>query len=215
MAASTPLSNFFSFLLPSKPPPQPKTPPPQLHLPTQSQPRKPRDGPLSLVSQEGDSSSSSIASVICPSLAYSNTLFFKSAYNVQITVDENEPEDKLLNRFRREVMRAGVIQECKRRRFFENKQEEKKRKTREAAKRNRRRYGLASRCFSLIYGCFGLERVFAEVMWVVFMHVGVNQLKQLRTYLLFFHCFLSVLCFSVLIADSNDTKLRACRSYFV
>ncbi|KAA8530107.1 hypothetical protein F0562_004816 [Nyssa sinensis] len=78
-------------------------------------------------------------SVVCPSLAYSNTLFFRSAYNVQVIVDDNEPEEKLLNRFRREVMRAGVIQECKRRRFFENKQDEKKRKSREAAKRNRRR----------------------------------------------------------------------------
>lgn len=57
-------------------------------------------------------------------------------------MDENEPEEKLLNRFRREVMRAGVIQECKRRRFFENKQDKEKRKTREAAKRNRRRLGL-------------------------------------------------------------------------
>lgn len=54
-------------------------------------------------------------------------------------MDDNEPEEKLLGRFRREVMRAGVIQECKRRRFFENKQDEKKRRTRDAAKRNRRR----------------------------------------------------------------------------
>nr|6ERI_BU Chain BU, 30S ribosomal protein S21, chloroplastic [Spinacia oleracea] len=58
------------------------------------------------------------------------------AYNVQVLVDDNENEERLLNRFRREVMRAGVIQECKRRRYFENKQEEKKRKHREAAKRN-------------------------------------------------------------------------------
>ncbi|KAL0331861.1 UNVERIFIED_CONTAM: 30S ribosomal protein S21, chloroplastic [Sesamum calycinum] len=78
-------------------------------------------------------------SVVCPSLAYANTMFFRSAYNVQVIVDDNEPEEKLLGRFRREVMRAGVIQECKRRRFFENKQDEKKRKSREAAKRNRRR----------------------------------------------------------------------------
>ncbi|KAF5479809.1 hypothetical protein F2P56_000600 [Juglans regia] len=72
-------------------------------------------------------------------MAYANTLYFKSAYNVQVIVDDNEPEERLLNRFRREVMRAGVIQECKRRRFFENKQDEKKRRTREAAKRNKRR----------------------------------------------------------------------------
>lgn len=78
-------------------------------------------------------------SVVCPSLAYANTLFFRSGYNVQVIVDDNEPEEKLLNRFRREVMRAGIIQESKRRKFHENKQDEKKRKTREAAKRNRRR----------------------------------------------------------------------------
>lgn len=84
-------------------------------------------------------SSSSVESVICPSLAYANTLFFKSAYNVQVIVDDNEPEERLLNRFRREVMRAGVIQETKRRRYFENKQDEKKRRTRDAAKRNKRR----------------------------------------------------------------------------
>lgn len=58
---------------------------------------------------------------------------------MQVVVEDNEPEDRLLNRFRREVMRAGVIQECRRRRFFENSQDKKKRKTREAAKRNRRR----------------------------------------------------------------------------
>ncbi|KAH6758591.1 Ribosomal protein S21 family protein [Perilla frutescens var. frutescens] len=78
-------------------------------------------------------------SVVCPSLAYANTLFYRSGYNVQVIVDDNEPEERLIGRFKREVMRAGVIQECKRRRFFENKQEEKKRRTRDAAKRNRRR----------------------------------------------------------------------------
>ena len=66
-------------------------------------------------------------------------MFFRSAYNVQVIVDDNEPEERLLNRFRREVMRAGVIQECKRRKFFENPHDVKKRKSREAAKRNRRR----------------------------------------------------------------------------
>ncbi|XP_039059312.1 30S ribosomal protein S21, chloroplastic-like [Hibiscus syriacus] len=71
-----------------------------------------------------------INAVTCPSLAYSNTLFFKSVcYNVQVLVAENEPEEKLLNRFRRAVFKAGVIQECKRRRFFESSQEKKKRGT--------------------------------------------------------------------------------------
>lgn len=73
-------------------------------------------------------------------------------------MEDNEPEEKLLNRFRREVMRAGVIQECKRRRFFENKQDEKKRKTREAAKRNRRRFAF-SFFFSLFFLCLGSEKI--------------------------------------------------------
>lgn len=59
-----------------------------------------------------------------------------AASNVVIAPEENEPEESLVRRFRSKVLRAGVIQECKRRRFFETKQEERKRKAREAAKRN-------------------------------------------------------------------------------
>ncbi|XP_073310174.1 small ribosomal subunit protein bS21c [Primulina huaijiensis] len=135
------LPNLFSFFTLSKQPPPPPpslpvTPPSQVSLSSinsgfSSDELRWNPTPLS--------SSSDVTSVICPSLAYANTLFFRSAYNVQVLVDDNEPEEKLLGRFRREVMKAGVIQECKRRRFFENKQDEKKRKTREAAKRNRRR----------------------------------------------------------------------------
>ncbi|KAG6620535.1 hypothetical protein I3842_Q063400 [Carya illinoinensis] len=87
--------------------------------------QKPKNGLVPLESQDSPlNSSSSLASVICPTLAYANTL---------------SHEERLLNRFRREVMRAGVIQECKRSRFFENKQDEKKRRNREAAKRNKKR----------------------------------------------------------------------------
>lgn len=57
-------------------------------------------------------------------------------------MEDNESEERLVNRFRREVMRTGVIQECKRRRYFENKQDEKKRRTRDAAKRNKKRFRL-------------------------------------------------------------------------
>lgn len=60
-------------------------------------------------------------------------------YNVQVIVEENEPEERLLNRFRREVLRANIIQESKRRRWFENPHDKKKRKSREAAKKNRKR----------------------------------------------------------------------------
>nr|XP_011471081.1 PREDICTED: uncharacterized protein LOC105353526 [Fragaria vesca subsp. vesca] len=84
-----------------------------------------------------------------PSLANSNLLFFSSAgFNAQVTVQENEPEEWLINRFRREVIRAGVFRECKKRRFFENSQDKKKRagfiskkkkkrKARQAARRNK------------------------------------------------------------------------------
>ncbi|KVI09217.1 30S ribosomal protein S21, chloroplastic [Cynara cardunculus var. scolymus] len=141
--ASSVLANFLSIFTPLKAPPQPsKAPPSNISLSTESS-SKHKDAFAPMVASSNSSSSSScsgdLMSVVCPSLAYANTLYFRSAYNVQVIVEDNEPEEKLLGRFRREVMKAGVIQECKRRRYFENKQEEKKRKHREAAKRNRRR----------------------------------------------------------------------------
>ncbi|WCJ27475.1 Ribosomal protein S21 family protein [Euphorbia peplus] len=129
--ASLSISNFISFLVPSKPRHQ-------LSL-SSATPQSRRDKLIPLVAQHDASLSPELSSVINPGFANANTLFFRSAYNVQVIVDDNEPEERLLGRFRREVMRAGVIQECKRRRFFENKQDEKKRRTRDAAKRNRRR----------------------------------------------------------------------------
>ncbi|KAK3413011.1 hypothetical protein EUGRSUZ_I01653 [Eucalyptus grandis] len=143
MASSLP--GFLSFLLPSKPPLPPPPPPPVLSLSTSPSPapsqairKSHRESALPAPPGQ-EPPTSELSSVMCPSLAYANTLFFRSAYNVQLIVADNEPEERLLNRFRREVMKAGVIQECKRRRFFENAQDEKKRKSREAAKRNRKR----------------------------------------------------------------------------
>lgn len=78
-------------------------------------------------------------SVVCPSFAYANTLYFKSSYNVQIVCDEEEQEESVVQRFRREAFRNGIVQEAKRRKFRETNQEKVKRKTKEAAKRNRRR----------------------------------------------------------------------------
>ncbi|CAK9172582.1 unnamed protein product [Ilex paraguariensis] len=129
-----PLSSF-SLLSRSSLPPDPRPTAPL------SQKIKTRDGLLPVIPKESPhfSLSSDLVSVLCPSLAYSNTLFFKSAYNVQIIVKEDEPEEELLKRFRRQVFRAGIIQESKRRRFFETTQEKKKRKAREASKRNRKR----------------------------------------------------------------------------
>ncbi|XP_058102128.1 small ribosomal subunit protein bS21c-like [Magnolia sinica] len=84
--------------------------------------------------------SSHSLSYVFPSLGSSTRLLCRSGYNVQVVVEDNEPEESLVRRFRSKVLRAGVIQECKRRRFFENKQDKKKRKAREASKRNRWRF---------------------------------------------------------------------------
>ncbi|OIW09430.1 hypothetical protein TanjilG_14581 [Lupinus angustifolius] len=136
MATSSFSTNFLSTILPTKPPSQ-------FNLSSPSFIPIPSHNKLNIVpplvsKHDNYSVSSDLSSVICPSLGHVNTLFYQSGYNVQVVVDDNESEERLLNRFRREVMKAGVIQETKRRRYFENKQEEKKRKHREAAKRNSR-----------------------------------------------------------------------------
>ncbi|KAF2596612.1 hypothetical protein F2Q68_00011655 [Brassica cretica] len=142
MASSFSLTSFISSISPFKPQTKPAPPPPSLVLPTPtvSHRRNKNDLAIEKPPSSTASLSSELASVICPSLAYANTLFFSSSgYNVQVFVEDNESEERLVNRFRREVMRTGVIQECKRRRYFENKQDEKKRRTRDAAKRNKKR----------------------------------------------------------------------------
>ncbi|KAF8021540.1 hypothetical protein BT93_G1860 [Corymbia citriodora subsp. variegata] len=146
IAASSLFTNVVSSVSPPK-----STPPPSsssstvtwLHLPSPPADAHRKWAPLvadvGLSPWPSPSPSSAAMSTACPSLAYANALFFKSPYNVQITVDDNEPEERLVNRFRREVAKAGIIRECRRRQFFETKQEYRKRKSREAAKRNRRR----------------------------------------------------------------------------
>ncbi|GMI76717.1 GLUCOSE HYPERSENSITIVE 1, LOW PHOTOSYNTHETIC EFFICIENCY2 [Hibiscus trionum] len=131
----TSLSKSLSFLLPS----HSTTSKPSNFAPPVSQ-WDPKSTPTPTSLSLSLTAADEISAVTCPSLAYSNTLFFKSVcYNVQVVVGENEPEEKLLGRFRRAVFRAGVIQECKRRKFFEDPREKKKRKAREASRRNRKR----------------------------------------------------------------------------
>ncbi|VVA21802.1 PREDICTED: 30S ribosomal S21 [Prunus dulcis] len=138
------VSKLLSSILPSKAsPPQPSPSSSNLPLPPRvSLPKTPswRAPVVATWTPSSTPPSSSLASILWPSLAYSNTLFFKSAYNVQIVVQDNDSEEKLVGRFRKEVLRAGVLQECKTRRFFENKREKKQRKTRQAARKNRKRY---------------------------------------------------------------------------
>ncbi|MCO5563399.1 hypothetical protein L7F22_017040 [Adiantum nelumboides] len=70
-----------------------------------------------------------------PSLQFANMMWFKGPYNTQIFVGENEPADSVVKRFRRAVMQAGVIAECRRRRFFETPQAITKRKLQAAQRR--------------------------------------------------------------------------------
>ncbi|KAL6182566.1 hypothetical protein ACLB2K_043985 [Fragaria x ananassa] len=87
-----------SLLLLPPPPPQELPPPPRVPLPL------PKRAPPALVA-----SCWAPSNVAFPSLANSNLPFFSSAgFNAQVTVQENEPEEWLINRFRREVIRAGV-----------------------------------------------------------------------------------------------------------
>eukprot|EP00892_Ulva_mutabilis_P010316 jgi/Ulvmu1/7657/UM038_0086.1 len=52
-------------------------------------------------------------------------------YHVEISVNEREPEDSALRRFRRAVSSSKVVYEVRRRRTFENPQDIKKRKMKE------------------------------------------------------------------------------------
>ncbi|XP_047318659.1 30S ribosomal protein S21, chloroplastic-like [Impatiens glandulifera] len=136
MAASS-ISNFFSlFTSLASPPVKPLLPHFSFFSPIQSSEKPDLITPLRVTHKPNYVNSMSVA---FPSLANANLMFFKSGYNVQIIVRENDSEEKIVGQFKREVMKAGIIQESKRRMFFENKQDERKRRTRDAAKRNRRR----------------------------------------------------------------------------
>lgn len=57
----------------------------------------------------------------------------------QVFVGEDEPADSVVRRFRKAVMQAGVIPECRRRRFHETPQDIVKRKQ-QNARRKKLRY---------------------------------------------------------------------------
>jgi small subunit ribosomal protein S21 len=52
-----------------------------------------------------------------------------------VIVDENEPFDKALKRFKRLVEKEGILTEVRRRQFYEKPSEKKKRRERQARKR--------------------------------------------------------------------------------
>lgn len=58
-----------------------------------------------------------------------------------IYVDENEPMDKALRRFKKECMKAGILKELRSREHYEKPSEKRRRKL-EAARRKARRHML-------------------------------------------------------------------------
>ena len=59
----------------------------------------------------------------------------KETYQALVVVNDGEPAESALRRFKREVSKSNVIMELRRRRNFENSQDKKKRKNKEAARR--------------------------------------------------------------------------------
>nr|XP_024362948.1 30S ribosomal protein S21, chloroplastic-like [Physcomitrium patens] len=95
--------------------------------------------PLSLHHGEVLCSSSPAVSVLHPDLEFVNVMYFKGSYNAQVFVGEDEPADSVVRRFRRAVMAAGVIPECRRRRFHETSQDIVKRKQKDSHRRKQSR----------------------------------------------------------------------------
>ncbi|KAJ4831125.1 hypothetical protein Tsubulata_000656 [Turnera subulata] len=135
MATSFSLSNLLSFPLPSsssllhKHPPQPKL------LVPNSLPLKSKSNSLGVTC---GFLSAELGSAICGGHA-STTVHCSSQYNVEVYVEDEEPDERDLSQFTREVLRAGILQEVSRRRHYENAAEKKKRKRKEAARRDKRR----------------------------------------------------------------------------
>ena len=55
-----------------------------------------------------------------------------------VTVEENEPIDKVLKRFKKECQKSGIPAELRRREHYEKPSERKKRKMAAARRKNRR-----------------------------------------------------------------------------
>lgn len=91
--------------------------------------------PISFAPPQQESPSSAAARLLAdPSSPHANVLWGKG-YNLQIFVGETESADSVVRRFRRQVMDAGIIFECRRRRYFETPQDIVKRKQKEGHRR--------------------------------------------------------------------------------
>ncbi|KAH8944666.1 hypothetical protein BDL97_13G124300 [Sphagnum fallax] len=88
------------------------------------------------------SSSSTGDSTVATSISRSSSVKLPPlvAQQQQVFVGEDEPADSVVRRFRKAVMMAGVIPECRRRRFFETPQDIVKRKQQNARRKKPRRF---------------------------------------------------------------------------
>jgi ribosomal protein S21 len=91
-----------------------------------------------------------------PSLQYANLMWFRGSYNAQVFVGEDEPADSVVRRFRKAVMMAGVIPECRRRRFFETPQDIVKRKQQNARRKKPRFSSIITTSLLLSSSCPGV-----------------------------------------------------------
>ena len=57
---------------------------------------------------------------------------------VEVTLQDGDSLDRALRRFKRQVQRAGVFSELRRKKYYEKPSEEKKRKSAAAERRRRR-----------------------------------------------------------------------------
>ena len=74
-------------------------------------------------------------------MAVSHSFYFVGALfhnpRVSVSLNEGEPIENAIKRFKREVSKSGHLFELRHKRYFENTQERKKRKIREAGMRRR------------------------------------------------------------------------------
>ncbi len=58
---------------------------------------------------------------------------------MEVTVDETERLESVLKKFRRQITKAGLFQDMKRKRFYESPAVQRRRKSKAARRRNRTR----------------------------------------------------------------------------
>ncbi|KAJ7529269.1 hypothetical protein O6H91_15G041100 [Diphasiastrum complanatum] len=97
-----------------------------------------QEGEAELEAASNTGLSPAVGGIVYPGLHNANIMWFNRPVNAQITVGQDESADSMVRRFRKAVMQAGVIPECRRRRFFESPQDKVKRKKQALRKRRSR-----------------------------------------------------------------------------